>query len=277
MEGRVHAAAFEAEDLSPCFHPSDSQMAYASNRSGKYHIWVRDVTGKTGARELTKFEHDMSPAWSPDGKTIAFQSYGRQRNGPFAIWLIDSDGTNARRLIAPDPEGDQYPSWSPDGKWLVWTHGNRLWVADVNGRNAHPLTAGTGEGGHGFQYGGQWSPAGDRIVYLESDSDMGADYKVWVVRADGTDRKKVAGGIAAHHLKWSKDGGGRYLYLTSGGWLVRMNANEREVEAGSIKRLFNLQNEDSDFDISPDGNWLVYDDSGPDGTGKIYRKRFPVR
>jgi TolB protein len=58
---------------------------------------------------------DMRPAWSPDGKRLAFTS---NRDGNYEIYLVNADGSGLRRLTH-NPERDDYPAWHPDGRHLA--------------------------------------------------------------------------------------------------------------------------------------------------------------
>jgi len=249
------------ENASPVFSPDGTRIAFASNRSNYFDIWIRDTAGRA-ARQITRLKHDMEPAWSPDGKMLAFASYGNTPNGPFTIWVVNVDGSNPRQLTHAVPrsdDNDQYPCWSPDGKYIAFTHGSRPWIMDGNGENAHPLT----KDQTSYQYCGQWSPGGDQIAYLNKDGD--SQYKIWLINRDGTGQKILSESLAAHQAKWSRDG--RFLYTNSEGTLIKI-----DVESGQAALKLIKFPDESDFDISRDEKWIVYDDDGPDGSGKIYVK-----
>ena len=59
-----------------------------------------------------------SPSWSPDGRSIAFDSFGEDLQ--WHIWIIDADGGTPRQLTTQ--AGDQHvPSWSRDGRWIYYS------------------------------------------------------------------------------------------------------------------------------------------------------------
>ena len=68
----------------------------------------------TGLRRLT---HDRKcyaePSWAPDGKRIAFASWGRDQLP--TIWVMRRDGTARRKLTSPGTGGTDMPAWSPMG------------------------------------------------------------------------------------------------------------------------------------------------------------------
>ncbi len=80
--------------------------------------WQREKNPLTSRRLTTPERADHSPAWSPDGRTIAFRrQFG---DGAGAIMLVDSSGTNVRELARTEPIQDAM-AWSPDGSQLVYT------------------------------------------------------------------------------------------------------------------------------------------------------------
>jgi len=84
---------------------------------------------------------DRSPAWSPDGRRIAFAA---ERDGNTDIYTMNTDGTDERRLTT-DPGLDDDPEWSPDGRRIAFTSemdGNTdIWVMDADGSNKERLTS----------------------------------------------------------------------------------------------------------------------------------------
>lgn len=99
-----------------------------------------DTDGNNQRRLTPLRTWDYYPAWSPDGKQIAFQS---SNNNNIDIYVMKVDGTDRHRLTR-DPAHDRYPSWSPDGKKILFyseRDGNsEIYVMDAHGNNQRNLT-----------------------------------------------------------------------------------------------------------------------------------------
>jgi len=112
IDGSAHALSQSSfPDFFPTFSPDGTQIAFCSARSGDMpRIWVARADGSE-PRQLTG---DMpqggqySPSWSPDGRTIAFQSISDNQ-----IWTIDVQGPNLRRITGAGSYHN--PTWSRDG------------------------------------------------------------------------------------------------------------------------------------------------------------------
>ena len=94
-------------------------------------IYVMNADG-SGSRRLTHSAgYDAEPAWSPDGRKIAFRG---TRNGNRDIYVMNADGSGERNLTR-HPAQDSNPSWSPDGRRIAF-------VSDRDGRlEAHVMNA----------------------------------------------------------------------------------------------------------------------------------------
>ncbi|WP_187290250.1 PD40 domain-containing protein [Terriglobus saanensis] len=119
------------------FSPDGSRIAFVSDRSGKWELWVSSADGKE-ASQLTNFDTGSvgSPRWSPDGLSIAFDA---RPNGRSAIFVISPDGQGLRNL-SPKGQEEKQPAWSSDGKWIYFDSNRagsmQLWKMTTSGSDA---------------------------------------------------------------------------------------------------------------------------------------------
>ncbi len=189
-----------ASDEDPSWSPDGQKIAFRSNRSGNYDIWVMDADGGNLRRLTTHIARDVLPSWSPDGQKIAFSS---DRNGNGDIWVMDADGGNKRQLTTHVTD-DWGPSWSPDGGRIAFVvknkYGNNdIWVMDADGDRKRQLTTYR-------SYDGQpsWSPDGRKIAF---NSLRGGNGDIWVMDADADNKRRITtyeGSDGAP--SWSPDG-----------------------------------------------------------------------
>jgi TolB protein len=110
---RLNLVNREAEQLtsSSLYHfdvaaAPDGTLAFSSNRTGNYELWLRDLQGKL--RQLTDDPaNDGKPAWSPDGKVLVFES---SRSGSPELWKLDLGGGKPVQLTDQSP-GARAPAW----------------------------------------------------------------------------------------------------------------------------------------------------------------------
>lgn len=113
-----------ANALAPAFSPSGARIAFV--RFG-YGIYTMNPDG-THVRRLTTNGRDSYPAWSPDGKLIAFVRPFKMK---WRLWIMPSTGGKQRVLAQAPPAGR--PSWTSKGL-LIPTGGDLLRVDTTNGQ-----------------------------------------------------------------------------------------------------------------------------------------------
>ena len=118
----------------PTWSPDGSLLAFASNRSGNFEVYVRRVDGGQEINVTNDPAEDFQPSFSSDGRSIAFISTRSSRTGMIHIgaafgfqfrtmggdlWVVPSLGGQARRLAA---DGNA-PAWDPAGKRIAYVSG----------------------------------------------------------------------------------------------------------------------------------------------------------
>src|SRR5690348_17212386 len=123
---------------------------------------------------------DGQPAWSPDGRRIAFVS---TRDGNAGIWVMNADGSGQRRLTR-SKANDTAPVWSPNGKRVAFMCTvakprivTEICVVGADGRGRRELTT-PSEGDNLYP---QWSHDSQLVLCTRSFGG----YSVWSLRADG--------------------------------------------------------------------------------------------
>jgi TolB protein len=209
--GRVAAAAAIAALLvAGCGGSSrpegPSPLIFVSVRDGDYAIFGAAADGKQ-AHRLTRERGDPStpqglffqvePAWSPDGRRIAFTSL---RDGISHVYVMAADGTGTQRLTDSSQE-DAHPTWSPDGTAIVFAREGALFRVPVAGGTARRVGRGPGNAADPAS-----SPDGKLIAY-DYRSPGSAVREVYVMSSDGTGIRRVTkiGGTSSFPA-WSPDG-----------------------------------------------------------------------
>jgi hypothetical protein len=111
----VPLTSYEGEETMPEFSPDGSQVAFSWSRGKSRDLFVKVV----GTEPPLKLAEGVYPAWSPDGRIIAYQSVGERP----AIRLISPLGGVGKAVAEFD--GNGHMSWSPDSKWIAAATGGK--------------------------------------------------------------------------------------------------------------------------------------------------------
>ncbi len=182
------------DNLYPVWTPDSSAVLFVSARPsthGQYAIYAAPAGGGPSQLLASAPGGAGEPAYSPDGKAIAFI----RRSSATAEWRLaemNADGTGARPVPAPPGRIDG-PEWSPDGKRLVFSavgapprSRSDLWVENADGSDRIEITHGPGD-----STAPEWSPNGGEIAFERVD---GSHVDIDVVEPDGTGERKLTSG-----------------------------------------------------------------------------------
>ena len=203
------------------FSPDGKQVAFYWNgeTGDNFDIYVKLIGASEMRRLTTDPAVDWAPAWSPDGRRIAFvrsSSPGPTATG--AIHLVSPLGGPDRKL-SDLPVRATTLSWSPDGRWIAAARAgsqaettpdaHSIYLLPVEGGEPRPLT-------RAQPAGDDWAPAlspdGRRLAYAVCVTHLQGPCDVYVVELGsdfvptGTPRRLTRQGIAIFHIAWTPDG-----------------------------------------------------------------------
>ena len=202
----------------PAFSPDGLHVAYAFQAATGWYLEMKDV-GTDARLRLT--QHPASfppgPAWSPDGRQIAFARAGVSDDR--GIFLISAVGGPEKKLrsLAAWPVPQRLISWSPDGQWIAFAdevHSDSEQRPGVRGPNAiYLISPGTLETrqltnpapGDFGDAAPTFSPDGTVLAFVRTNVDS-HDEIYTVPFEGGTPSRLVTDGIWTNGLAWTQDG-----------------------------------------------------------------------
>jgi TolB protein len=187
-----------------------TKLAFTSDRDGERmkgpvgsrdisNIYISDYDGANQRRITVTRSLDITPAWSPDGRALAYTSYRRGFADIFVSYLYEGRLENPAR--GSEKINNYLPAWSRDGTKLAFMSsrdGNpEIYIMNRDGSGLRRLT------NHpNADVTPTWSPTGTQIAFT---SDRTGQPQIWIVNVDGTSLRRISTESYADRPTWSPD------------------------------------------------------------------------
>ncbi len=121
-------------DIAPALSPDRTKLAFASDRTGYWDLYVMDLQTGQATQITNSPEYDSSPSWSPDSQWLAFETYINE-NLEVSVVSVN-DRSQPVLPVTEDPASDHSPVWAPDGRHVAFisTRGgdSDVWLANLD-------------------------------------------------------------------------------------------------------------------------------------------------
>ena len=226
-----------------------TRIAYVTKGGGRFTLRVADADGEGGQVALNSAEPIISPAWSPDGKSLAYVSFESQK----AVVYTQDTATGARRAIANFRGSNSAPAWSPDGQTLAVTlsrdGGSQLYLIGREGGSPRRLTT-----SNAIDTEPAFSPDGKSIYFV---SDRGGGPQIYRISTGGGNVERVTFG-GSYNISPAISPDGRTLaYISRQGGAFKLYTMDLATPGAQPQALTDSSDDESPS-FAPNGKLIIY-------------------
>ncbi len=224
-----------------------TRIAYVTHARGKYTLKVTDADGEGGSLVLASGEPIISPAWAPDGRSLAYVSFEARK----AVVYIQDLQTGARRAVANFRGSNSAPAFSPDGSQLAVTlslaGGSQIYLIGRDGGTPRRVTQTAA-----IDTEPVFSPDG-RTLYFVSDRGGGPQIYRQPVGGGGADRVTFTG---AYNISPSISPDGKLMaYVARNGNTFRVMV--MDLASSDVRGVTDTTDDESPS-FAPNGRLIIY-------------------
>jgi len=224
-----------------------TRIAYVSKTANRFTLHITDADGEGGQIALASPDPIISPAWSPNGREIAYVSF---ESGKAVVW-VQEVASGARRQIANFRGSNSAPAWSPDGAQIAATlsrdGGSQLHVMGRDGSGLRRLTTSSA-----IDTEPVYSADGRTIYFV---SDRGGTPQIYRMSPGGGNAERVTF-TGSYNISPTISPDGRTLaYIARNGNAFRVTT--LDLAGGAVQTLTDSSDDESPS-FAPNGRLLIY-------------------
>lgn len=225
-----------------------TRIAYVVQQGPRYALLVTDADGENAQVALNSLEPIISPAWSPDGRQLAYVSFESRKA---VVWVQDT-ATGSRRKLADFPGSNSAPAWSPDGQFVALALSRsgltQIWRVAAAGGTPLRLTE-----SRAIDTEPVYTADGRQIYFV---SDRGGGPQIYRMAAEGGAAERVSFD-GDYNISPSVSPDGRTLAYISrvGGSAYKLMT--LDLASDTVRGLTASRNDESPS-FAPNGRLIVY-------------------
>jgi TolB protein len=251
-----------------------TKLAFTSDRDGERikgpvasrdisNIYISDYDGANQRRVTVTKSLDITPAWAPDGRSLAYTSYRRGFADIFVSYLYEG------RLETPargsETINNYLPAWSPDGTKLAFMSsrdGNpEIYVMNRDGSGLRRLTH-----HQNADVTPTWSPSGNQLAFT---SDRSGQPQIYIINVDGTGMQRISDVSYADRPTWSPPPFNEIAY-TGRSSAAGYDIFVYDFARGTSVRITDGMGSNESPAFSPNGRHIAFASSRGSGKYQIY-------